>query len=193
MKVLTFEPEIPYGSNTHVIISHGEAIVVDPSIGYPKLAAALTEPVVIKSVLLTHAHFDHFLEIESYSEKKIPVFVGSADAVALGNSRLNCYMQFSHRDIGFFGEATELSEGDKITVGGEELTVMETPGHTPGSISLYHDKILISGDLIFLGGGFGRYDLPGGDYGALIESLGRISRLPAETKVYTGHVASTYI
>ena len=72
--------------------------------------------------------------------------------------------------------------------------LLETPGHTPGSICLYwpEEKVLLSGDTLFQMG-YGRTDLPGGNMGQLIESLEHLFTLPADTLVYPGHGAETTI
>lgn len=74
--------------------------------------------------------------------------------------------------------------GDRIG----ELEVVHTPGHTPGSICLYHreKRLLFSGDTIFPEGSFGRYDLPGGDLAALRQSVEALSRLEVK-ELYPGH------
>ena len=68
------------------------------------------------------------------------------------------------------------------------LQVLHTPGHTPGSICLYfpEEKVLFSGDTLFHYG-YGRTDLPGGNYGQLIDSLEHLFMLPDDVKVYPGH------
>ena len=194
MKVLTFQSKIPYGSNTHVVFSGDEAIVVDPAIDIQMLLALIDdESVKIKAVILTHSHFDHFLFIDSYYNSSIKIYAGATDIPALKDSSLNCYMQFLHKDLTFDGETYPLYEGDEISIGDEKLCVMHTPGHTRGSISLYSEGILISGDLIFDRGGYGRFDLPGGNYRELAESIDRVKRLPRGTAVYTGHGPNTVI
>ena len=79
--------------------------------------------------------------------------------------------------------------------------MLETPGHTPGSICLYFPKskienqkspILLSGDTLFQMG-YGRTDLPGGNFSQLIDSLDLLLALPPETVVYPGHGAPTTI
>jgi hydroxyacylglutathione hydrolase len=77
-----------------------------------------------------------------------------------------------------------LIEGDRI----RDLTVIHTPGHTPGSICLYHEgeEVLISGDTVFTHGSFGRFDLPGGNLPALRLSLKKISGFAVQG-VYPGH------
>ena len=72
--------------------------------------------------------------------------------------------------------------------------LLETPGHTPGSICLYwpDEKVLLSGDTLFQMG-YGRTDLPGGNIGQLIDSLEHLFTLPADTLVYPGHGEETTI
>jgi glyoxylase-like metal-dependent hydrolase (beta-lactamase superfamily II) len=76
--------------------------------------------------------------------------------------------------------------GDKIAVGGVEVELLHTPGHTPGSQCFLVDGMLVAGDTLFLEG-CGRTDLPGGDPAALYESLQRLASLPDSTVLYPGH------
>ena len=86
-----------------------------------------------------------------------------------------------------------LKEGDSIDVGDLHFSVIHTPGHTPGGICLLGHGVLFSGDTLF-NFGIGRYDLPGGDYSQLMNSLrGKLMVLPDETIVYPGHGLDTKI
>ena len=88
-----------------------------------------------------------------------------------------------------------LKDGDKIKVGSLELEVIHTPGHTPGSISLYcrKEKVVFTGDTLFAGS-VGRTDLPGSSYKKLMSSIReKLLALPDETVVYPGHGEKTTI
>ena len=83
----------------------------------------------------------------------------------------------------------------RFTCAGEEFQLFHIPGHSPGSIAFYHEGwgLLISGDTLFCGG-VGRWDLPGGSRGALLEGLRKhLVPLPLETRVYAGHGPKTTI
>ena len=85
-----------------------------------------------------------------------------------------------------------VSEGDKVTVGDMEFDVMETPGHTVGSICFIGKDIIFSGDTLFAGS-CGRVDLPGGSAADMQRSLALVADLPLpdETTVYPGHESFT--
>src|SRR4029079_8411878 len=80
--------------------------------------------------------------------------------------------------------------GDVVTVGAIEITLVHTPGHTPGSQCFLVDGRLVSGDTLFLDG-CGRTDLPGGDPEALYESLTqKLGTMPDDTVLFPGHMYS---
>ncbi|MCX7766242.1 MAG: MBL fold metallo-hydrolase, partial [Candidatus Sumerlaeia bacterium] len=85
-----------------------------------------------------------------------------------------------------------IEHGDQLTVGSYNLEVIHTPGHSPGSISLFMKDVLFSGDLLFKQG-VGRWDLPGGDEKQLFNSLRQVLQLPETTVVYPGHGPKTTI
>jgi glyoxylase-like metal-dependent hydrolase (beta-lactamase superfamily II) len=90
---------------------------------------------------------------------------------------------------------TALADGDNVKIGSESLDVIHVPGHSPGGIALYAPEsgFLISGDSLFQRS-IGRTDLPGGDYGQLINSLNqKLMTLPSDTVVYPGHGPETTI
>ena len=89
---------------------------------------------------------------------------------------------------------TLLHEGDRVTIPESDvsLSVLHTPGHSPGSISLLGEGVLFSGDCLFASG-MGRVDLAGGDEREMMASLARLSALDSEIVVYPGHGPATTI
>ena len=90
-------------------------------------------------------------------------------------------------DYGYFGNYDTVSDGDKIVLGDKTVRVIDTPGHSIGSISLLTDAGVFVGDVAFADGGVGRVDLPGGDSDALSMSIIKLKKLPPHTIVYSGH------
>ena len=88
-----------------------------------------------------------------------------------------------------------MKEGEKIYIGLEELDILFTPGHSPGSVSFYSEKegFVIDGDVLF-DGSIGRTDIPGSDFHTLINSIQtQLFTLPDDTKVYPGHGRMTTV
>jgi glyoxylase-like metal-dependent hydrolase (beta-lactamase superfamily II) len=86
-----------------------------------------------------------------------------------------------------------IEEGDTVSFGKFALKVIHTPGHTPGGISLYTDKILFVGDTLFAGS-IGRTDFPGGDFNTLISSIRtKLFKMDDDVRVFTGHGPETSI
>ncbi len=171
------------------------AMVIDPALGAtaPVLAAARELQVEIVLIVNTHGHWDHVADNAPLAQATgAPIAIHTADAAQLARpagalGSLPWDIPPSHAD-------RVLMEGDAVHVGATTFTVLHTPGHTPGGICLYSAawSLLISGDTLFAGS-YGRYDLPGGDPGALRDSLARLAELPAATKVYPGHGGTTTI
>jgi hydroxyacylglutathione hydrolase len=138
----------------------------------------------IDEIVLTHCHYDHtahIAEIRAITGAKISIH--REDAAGLSNDLLSSAMLFGEKAAPVNVDRL-LIEGDRI----RDLTVIHTPGHTPGSICLYHEgeEVLISGDTVFTHGSFGRFDLPGGNLPALRLSLKKISGFAVQG-VYPGH------
>lgn len=173
-----------YEENAYVIDGK---YIVDPGDGLMQLQKAVPEPAAI---LLTHGHFDHMLAVEPIQEKSgATVYIHPADAGMLTAPALSAYDP----------AAARLEHPTKIAYAAypEKLfgfTVLHTPGHTAGSVCLYNEaeKVVFAGDTLFRAG-FGRYDLPGGDVHALLDSLRRLFSLPGDTIVYPGHGEYTTI
>lgn len=134
-------------------------------------------------VICTHSHPDHFEAVESVVER-------SGALVALSREEDEFYANTGSHFYSYFGSKApqvksffHLKEGD-LSLGARNklaIKVLLTPGHTPGSISLYlkEPQILISGDVVFLGS-IGRTDFPGGSASLLRKSIDRLSQLDVE-------------
>ena len=193
MYIYNLSPVEPYGSNCYLLSSSGEFVVVDPSADYS--TALKMHPEIegrVKYVLLTHAHFDHILAINSWKEQCEQIIVGSADAEYLADATKNCYLGFLGVDDGYYGSYKCVGDGEKLQFGNEDISVIACPGHTPGGVSYQIGDAVFCGDTAFAGGGYGRCDLPGGDIEVLEKTLIRlITELPSETVFYPGHGPST--
>jgi glyoxylase-like metal-dependent hydrolase (beta-lactamase superfamily II) len=188
--IVNLKSGISYASNCFLLSIGGESMLIDPSArcDLSRVKGRL------KYIVISHIHFDHMLEIDSWVRNTdAEVIVSSEGTTALKNSSENCYMQFLMRDRGYDGEYRTVSDGDMLTLGGEVLTVWQTPGHSPSGLAIVGDGFAFVGDTIFDGGGFGRYDLPGSDFMKLRESIRRLLTLPSGTVIYSGHGSSFLI
>jgi len=176
-----------------LLSSSDEYVVIDPSADYSETVKK--HPQIegrVKYVLLTHAHFDHMLAIDSWAEQCEYVIVGIDDADALANSTKNCYLGFLGVDDGYYGSYKTVKDGDVLHFGNEMINVIGCPGHTPGGLSYRIGNSVFCGDTAFAGGGYGRCDLPGGDIEVLEKTLIKlITQLPSESVFYPGHGTST--
>ena len=156
------------------------AAVVDPGDEADRiLALAKEDGMEIGLILLTHAHYDHTSGVAGLHKAlpHIPVYLHPDDAGRLGNQLCP--------DLGM--DPTLYRDGDLVKVGGIDVQVLHTPGHTPGGVCLMAGDALFTGDTLFQGS-MGRTDLPGGSYEELMASLARLARLPGDFHVLPGHM-----
>jgi len=181
-----------FDSNVYIIESNQEILMIDSGAGKllnqrfqtntqsSELLKKVVEKKGITKFCFTHGHIDHIgglLSLQPHPEWEISASVFEAEQLAAGN---NSYLDpILSSDCQPLTVTSLLREGDIINVGKFSFEIMETPGHTKGSIILYErmKKILISGDTLFPQGSFGRTDLPSGSSKELLDSLKRISDL----------------
>jgi hydroxyacylglutathione hydrolase len=138
----------------------------------------------IERIVLTHCHFDHIAHVKEIAHMcDAEILIHRGDARGLLSERENLSMFFGSRFEPVVPSST-VGDGDQVG----PLRVIHTPGHTPGSISLYDEesRTLFSGDTVFTDGGFGRFDFPGGSATALLQSLRRLADLEVRG-LYPGH------
>lgn len=167
-----------------------EAMVVDPGYDVAKILSVLAgHELTVRQIVVTHAHIDH---IASAAELKAltgaPIIYNEADLplVALMGVQAG-WIGVPEPDVRPPDHSP--GDGESLGVSGIEARVLFTPGHTPGSLSLYlpNEQLLLAGDTLFKGS-VGRTDLPGGDHGDLIMSIReRLLPLPGPTVVIPGH------
>ena len=165
-----------------------EAIIIDPAGNEGFLAKVLMESGLdLMAIINTHGHPDHTCGNKRMKAlTHAPVFMHKADDELFREPSIVAMF----RSWGFepAPPADEyLSDNQDILVGGLEFKVLHTPGHSPGSVCLYGEGHLVTGDTLFIDA-IGRTDLPGGDYRVLMQSLrDRIIPLPDSTVVLPGH------
>lgn len=173
-----------------------ESILIDPGGDADQIIQLIvTRGFLIKQILITHAHLDHFLAVPEVSEHtKAPVFYHGDDRQLWLALPLQCMLLGVPQPSKNLPPPTNtLKHDDTLMI--RNGRVIHTPGHTKGSVCFYFpdDQLLCSGDTLFAGG-VGRTDLPGGSAEQLVQSIrGKLFELPEPTRVICGHGPETTI
>jgi hydroxyacylglutathione hydrolase len=170
----------PYQANCYILGSKetGEGLVIDPGDDVTRIIKEISRHgLKIRHILITHGHFDHTGGVSELRRiTKAPVMIHPLDAPGLGTS-----------------PDAELYEGQKISLGTYTLSVIHTPGHSPGGVCFHAPGAVFSGDTLFAGS-IGRTDFPGGDHRGLIQAVMRkVFPLGDDLRVYPGHGPATTI
>ena len=195
MKIIQMEVG-SLGTNCYIAYCENtkKAVIIDPGGDAAKILAAVSrEGLAVEAIINTHGHADHVLaNVKVQQATGAPLWIHGGDADMLGSGSRNL--------SAFLGGATScgkadrlLSDGEVLPVGDFSLTVLHTPGHTPGGISLLTGKTVFVGDTLFAES-IGRTDFPGGSYSQLINSIKeKLMVLDDEVKAYPGHGPATTI
>lgn len=171
-------------ANSYIITENGtDAVLIDCG-GAQPLAFARQKGLNIRSVLLTHGHFDHIAgcaELQAAGAQ-----IGCAEAEkSLLTSPANLAAEMGVRIPAFSLDFT-FQGGDELDLCGLKFTVLATPGHTPGGVCFLCGDSLFTGDTLFCES-VGRTDFPGGSTSQLRESVKKLLALPGNLTVYPGH------
>lgn len=164
----------------------GECVLVDPAYAVAELVDLVgADGMTVTGALATHYHPDHVGgSMMGHAIEGISELLGLVD----------CPVHVQQDEVEWVTKATAVSadhlvghdSGDVVRVGGIDVTLVHTPGHTPGSQCFFVDDRLIAGDTLFLEG-CGRTDLPGSDPAKMAESLRRLAEVPDSTILFPGH------
>jgi glyoxylase-like metal-dependent hydrolase (beta-lactamase superfamily II) len=181
----------PYHLLTYILActQTRECLIIDPGDRTEKLVAFLkTRDLTPTHLLLTHGHADQFFVTEEFKRVwDIPYCIHREDEAFFRDPGIR---DATRKAVGLpppYPADIELAHGDIIHFGDNSLSVIHTPGHTPGSACFLLRDHLFTGDTLFVGEA-GRTDLPGGNLDQLITSIReRIMPLPAKTQIFPGH------
>lgn len=179
----------PIMTNCYILYDEAAKVcaVIDPGEEGDRIAAAVEKSgCALQYVLLTHGHYDHFTGLAALLRHyDVPVYINQKDAMDHDGGRYS--LRFPRLDA---AHQRWYGEGDELQLGNLTIRVMETPGHSRGSVCLVVGDVIFSGDTLFRSS-CGRTDFDGGDYRAILESLGRLGRLEGDYHVYPGHDRDT--
>ena len=171
-----------------------EAAIIDPGDNADEIISTIEkEGLNPKFIINTHAHFDHIGGVKVIQDHfKIDFILHEGDLFLVENASEQA-TAFGLKPISKPVVNKNATNGEKVNLGNKSITVIHTPGHSPGGVCYYSGNNVFVGDTLFAGS-IGRTDLPGGSYDTLINSIKEnLFPLGDSTIVYPGHGPSTTI
>jgi glyoxylase-like metal-dependent hydrolase (beta-lactamase superfamily II) len=190
----------PLNTNAYVIydVSTLEALVIDPATDeiLPKISDLISSGLKVVGIIATHGHADHVCGVKGLRELVGCRFMLHELDVEVLKESVEWALEWGI-DISFNDVRPDilLKGGEVLRLGSDEVQIIHTPGHTPGSITIYipSSKVLFTGDTLFKES-VGRTDLPGGSWDKLVNSLRMlVTRFEHDVVVYPGHGPSSTI
>lgn len=165
----------------------GECALVDPGFADESLLSVVRKnKEKLKYILLTHRHFDHLLGARTVKEiTNAKICIHPKDACGLSSSGFSLASAIGQEQSALSPDYT-FTANSKVKLGNSTILVLETPGHTIGSVCFLCGDSILTGDTLFRLG-VGRTDLPTGNAQRLLESLKKLAQMPGDYRVYPGH------
>lgn len=165
-----------------------KAVVIDPGADLERILDLLRKhDLCVELILNTHGHFDHIganAALKKASGAPLLIHKGDIPLLQMASMQASAYGLSAENSP---APDRELTDGELLSFGQEQLKVLHTPGHSPGCVCFYREGLLVSGDTLFAGS-VGRTDLPGGDHQQLLQSIqDKLAGLPPQTRVLPGH------
>lgn len=175
----------PLRTNCYIVINNGECVVIDSATCSNQILEFCKENnLAIKAVLLTHGHFDHCMACRELQKNNIDIYASEFDANIIENRPF----EFGLKPNFCFKANKIVKDGEILNLIGLKFEVIQTSGHTEGSVCYKLENHLFAGDTLFSGGGYGRCDLYSGSFEKIQDSIkNKLFKLPGDTIVYSGH------
>jgi hydroxyacylglutathione hydrolase len=187
----------PIQTNSYLLEKTPEnlAWVIDPAEGTPLIKMIQQHKLTLKGILLTHGHFDHILGIKGMllSFPDCPIYIHPADQPCLFDAALNGSVNY-FTPYSLTTSAKTNPYPKELALGGEVFEIVETPGHTPGSVTIQNDEMMFTGDFLFKET-IGRTDFqrssPQDMQSSLRSMVVRMRDKKNDTTIYPGHYETT--
>ena len=191
MEVLSFSLG-ELAANTYFLIKNENLLIIDPADEANFILEEIQRRRLnLVGLLATHGHFDHIMAAgEIQLSFNLPLYISEKDLFLIKRLKETAAHYLSSLPLVMpIKNINNLEEKNSLRIKNFKLEIIQTPGHTPGSLCFYFekDKLLFTGDTLFQGGIVGRTDFSYGDGNKLKNSIGKLFSLPKETIIYPGH------